>query len=103
MIFPCRSRFRSAPALLYGFILSGGFSALAWEHIRGQIFHLYALPRIGSIVFVIRLCGNFNIPDKAVIDRDPLGVMLAAALFFIDVDMVDQLSEASARSKSAFP
>ena len=72
---------------------SGGFSVLCGEHLCRNILDLYPLPCIGGIIFVIRLCGDLNVSPKAVVDHDPLSVVLAAALFLKDVDVVDQFSE----------
>ena len=49
----CRSGFLSAPALLYAFMLSGGFSAPAWEHLGWDILDLYTLSGIDFVILIV--------------------------------------------------
>ena len=71
---------------------SGGFSVLCGEHLCRNILDLYLAVYRRYSFRNPALWGSQYSP-KAVVDHDPLSVVLAAALFLKDVDVVDQFSE----------
>ncbi len=68
------------------FLLCGGLR----RYLR-DVFDGYALPGVGfDVVPVLRQFGDFNIPNKTVIHRYALSSVLAYALRFKYVNVVDQ-------------